>query len=195
MEKVILVDPNSRQIGEAEKVRAHEDGGLLHLAFCILIFDQSGRLLLQQRAAGKYHFANLWSNSCCGHPRPGEGAVAAAERRLLEEFGFTVPLRIVKEFSYKAFDRNSGLTEHEFAHILVGSFSGTPDPNPQEIGAWRWELPDTVRIDVRNSPEAYTPWFGLFIRGNPIGDWAKSAAPYRGDGCRPGLPLFEPPAA
>jgi isopentenyl-diphosphate delta-isomerase type 1 len=122
---------------------AHRDGKL-HRAFSILVSNSNGELLLQRRAGGKYHFASLWSNTCCGHPRPGEDTPAAAERRLWEEFGFTVALQKPDAFQYRAEDRNSGLIEHEYLHVLHGRFNGEPRPNPDEIGAYRWIAPSCI---------------------------------------------------
>ena len=74
-------------------------------------------MLLQKRAAKKYHSAGLWTNACCSHPRPGEPENAAAKRRLQEELGFTTVLKKAFDFTYKASFEN-GLTEHEFDHVL-----------------------------------------------------------------------------
>ena len=80
-EYVILVDTGDREIGTAEKLEAHLSGAL-HRAFSIVIWDSAGRMLLQQRAVAKYHSGGLWTNTCCGHPRPGEDTHVAAARRL-----------------------------------------------------------------------------------------------------------------
>ena len=56
-EQVVLVDDGGREVGLAEKLAAHRGAGQLHLAFSVYLFDAEGRLLLQKRAAGKYHFA------------------------------------------------------------------------------------------------------------------------------------------
>ena len=80
-ERVVLVDSSDREVGTEEKLAAHQRG-VLHRAFSVFVFDPSGRLLLQRRAAIKYHSAGLWSNSCCGHPSPGEKTIDAAGRRL-----------------------------------------------------------------------------------------------------------------
>ena len=74
LESVILVDTDDNEIGFCGKLPAHRNGKL-HRAFSILISNNRGELLLQRRAGGKYHFASLWSNTCCGHPRPGEAPV------------------------------------------------------------------------------------------------------------------------
>ncbi|MFQ5502448.1 MAG: isopentenyl-diphosphate Delta-isomerase [Phycisphaerae bacterium] len=160
MEQVILVDEQDCEIGTAEKVSAHRGGGRLHRAFSIFIFNDRGELLLQRRAAGKYHFAGLWSNTCCGHPRPGEATGVAGRRRLGEEFGFDADLREVASFIYRADDSASDLTEHEYLHLLVGHYDGPVTPDPAEIENWRWAAPAEIQRDLAARPAHYTPWFG-----------------------------------
>jgi isopentenyl-diphosphate delta-isomerase len=100
MTNVILVDSNDSPVGEAEKIQAHLNG-LLHRAFSVFIFNSAGEMLLQQRAMNKYHSGGLWTNACCSHPEPGEDTAAAAQRRLQEEMGFTVPVKKLFDFVYK----------------------------------------------------------------------------------------------
>jgi isopentenyl-diphosphate delta-isomerase len=159
---VLLVDADDRIIGRAPKLLAHQQG-LLHRAFSVFIRDRDNRLLLQQRAGGKYHSANLWTNACCGHPREGEETRAAAERRLNEEMGFTCPLVLLFSTQYRA-DVSNGLTEHEIVHVYGGDFVGKPVPDPGEVGAWRWESLDDILAEVDSSPERYTAWFRIYRR-------------------------------
>ena len=98
-EQVILVDAEDREIGTAPKLAAHQAGGRLHRAFSVFVLNSRDEVLLQRRAAGKYHGAGLWSNSCCGHPRPGESTPAAARRRLREEMGIDLELEELFAFS------------------------------------------------------------------------------------------------
>ena len=91
-EEVILVNEQDEQTGTIEKMEAHRKA-LLHRAFSIFIFNTRGEMLLQQRALGKYHSPGLWTNTCCSHPRPGEGVESAAARRLKEEMGIETSLR------------------------------------------------------------------------------------------------------
>lgn len=172
METVVLVDPDGRRVGTEGKLRAHRDGGLLHLAFCVFVFGTDGRLLLQQRAQCKYHFPGLWSNSCCGHPRPDEAVVAAGERRLGEELGFTTRLRPVERFIYHADDEVSGLSEHELAHVLVGIVAEAhPAPDPAEIDAWRWASAASLASEIEAHPERFTPWFRHIVTSYPVAEW------------------------
>ena len=157
-ETVILVDTDDNEIGSSGKLPAHSDGKL-HRAFSILVSNRKGEILLQRRAGGKYHFANLWSNTCCGHPRPGESTVDAARRRLAEEFGFSVALEPLDTLIYKAEDPISGLIENEFLHVLHGFFDGEPSPDADEIGAYRWMRPGNIQRGLAHRPDWFTPWF------------------------------------
>lgn len=158
-ERVVLVDEHDREVGTAEKIEAHRSGGRLHRAFSVFLFDGDGRLLLQRRAAGKYHFGGLWTNTCCSHPRPGELPVDAGRRRLGEEMGIDAILYSAGTFMYEAHDPASGLTERELDHVLVGRFDGSPDPNPDEVCDWRWISLEELESELRATPDAFTPWF------------------------------------
>lgn len=167
-EEIILVDEADREIGHAEKLAAHRDGGRLHRAFSIFLFDAQGRMLLQQRAAAKYHFGGLWTNACCGHPRRGEQLEAAARRRLREELGVTAELREAFAFVYSAEDPASGLTEREFDHVFVGRLTGqAARPDPAEIDALRWVDCAELAGELAAHPERYTPWFAHVLERLP----------------------------
>lgn len=167
VERVTLVDADDQTLGSCGKIEAHREGRL-HRAFSILITNPDGKLLLQRRASGKYHFANRWSNACCGHPRPGEITYDEARRRLMEELGFTVPLIQVAELSYRAEDAVSGLVEHEYLHVFHGTYSGDPEPDPDEVGAWQWMGKKRIRANLASNPEQFTPWFAILVDGHVV---------------------------
>lgn len=167
MGKVILVDAWDRQIGIADKLEAHQSGGRLHRAFSIMLFGPDGRVLIQKRAAVKYHFGGLWTNACCGHPRPGEELVEAARLRLREELGRDAELRRVFSLSYAAMDLHSGLAERELDHVLVGTLAGEVAPDPKEIDELCWVDCEQLVQDVGDRPERYTPWFRLMLERLP----------------------------
>jgi isopentenyl-diphosphate delta-isomerase len=159
VENVILIDEADRIIGFQEKLAAHRNGGSLHRAFSIFIFNSSGEMLLQERSSQKYHFGGLWANACCGHPRPGEDLHAAAHRRLVDELGFDTMLRTALSFLYVADDPASGLTERELDHVLIGEFDGAFMPNPNEVDSVRWVTTDEIVRDLRRNGDCYAPWF------------------------------------
>lgn len=157
---VILVDENDQPIGSAEKLAAHRQN-LLHRAFSVFIFNKNKPLeiLLQQRALAKYHSPGLWTNTCCSHPRPDETILAAAQRRLQEEFGFTTPLQHLGRFHYNAHFPN-GLSENEIDHVLIGFIGDevTIQAQPAEIHTYRWVSPETLKAEMHANPEQFTPW-------------------------------------
>ena len=160
-EKVILVNEKDEPIGLMGKMEAHEKG-LLHRAFSVFVFNSKQEVLLQQRAACKYHSPNLWTNTCCSHPRVGETNQQAGERRLQEEMGLQVPLQEVFSFIYKApFD--NGLTEHEYDHVLIGYSDAQPQINPEEVASWKWLSLEAIKEDILQAPEQYTAWFKIIF--------------------------------
>ncbi len=160
-ETVILVDQKDNPIGYEEKISAHSNGGKLHRAFSIFVFNSKGDVLLQLRAKAKHHFRSLWTNPCCSHPRKGEELEKAAHRKLKQEFGFDTELKEAFSFIYKATDPESKLTEHEYDHVFVGTFDGVPKPNPEEIDDWKWTTPDSLKRDLAANSASYTPWFKI----------------------------------
>jgi isopentenyl-diphosphate delta-isomerase len=161
-ENVIRVNGSGKKIGIAGKTQAHEKG-FLHRAFSIFIFNDNGLMLLQKRAATKYHFAGLWTNACCSHPRPGEKVKAAANRRLHEELGFTTPLVVKDHILYSFHDEQSNLFEHEFDHILTGRYNGEILWSRNEVSSIRWISPDVVAQEIMSYPQRFTPWFKLIM--------------------------------
>ena len=160
-EQVILVNEKDEPIGLMGKMEAHEKG-LLHRAFSVFVFNSKQEVLLQQRAACKYHSPNLWTNTCCSHPRAGETNQQAGERRLQEEMGLQVPLQEVFSFIYKApFD--NGLTEHEYDHVLIGYSDAQPQINPEEVATWKWLSLEAIKEDILQAPERYTAWFKIIF--------------------------------
>lgn len=157
---VVLVDKDDKEVGIEEKLRAHQNGGHLHRAFSIFVFNSKGETLLQRRAIGKYHGGGLWTNTTCSHPRPGEGIIDAAHRRLKEEMGFDCEINEVFNFVYRA-DMGNGLTEHEYDHVIFGRFEGKPKPNPDEVSDWKWIKLESLAQDVDKDPAKYSPWLKI----------------------------------
>jgi isopentenyl-diphosphate delta-isomerase len=164
VEEVELLDGSGRTVGVAEKLEAHRGEGLLHRAFSVFLLRSDGAMLVHRRASAKHHFRDLWTNSCCSHPRPGEPIVDAAVRRVREELGIDLDpssLREVGAFEYRARDEDSGLVEHEWDHVVLGRSDVDPEPDPAEVGDWRWVRPEDLRAEFDDDPTRFTPWFPL----------------------------------
>lgn len=158
-EEVVLVNERDEVLGRMEKLEAHRRG-VLHRAFSIFIFHSDGSLLMQRRTASKYHSGGLWTNTCCGHPRPEEKLLDAASRRLLEEMRIDPPLTPRFTFTYRA-ELDGGLVEHELDQVYFGTHDGGADPDPLEADAWRYISPADIDAELEAHPERYTVWFKL----------------------------------
>lgn len=160
-EQVILVDEKDDPIGTMGKLEVHQQG-LLHRAFSVFIFNDKGQLLLQKRAAHKYHSGGLWTNTCCSHPSPGEETLKAANRRLKEEMGIDTILIHKTSFIYKtAFD--NGLTEHEFDHVFIGNYNENPVLNEDEAEDHKWMSLNELKENIKKTPDIFTSWFKIAI--------------------------------
>lgn len=169
-EMLVLVDDNDVVTGEEEKLKVHQLG-LLHRAFSIFLFDDAGRLLLQKRADTKYHAGGLWTNTCCGHPRPGESTPDAARRRLYEEMGIRHPALAPVSAVIYCTEVPVGLIEHEYDHVFFGHFTSTPHVNPQEVSTWKWVTREQLLTDVSSFPDRYTPWFRIMLQKNILNSY------------------------
>jgi isopentenyl-diphosphate delta-isomerase len=161
-EALILVDSADREVGHMSKERCHQGRGILHRAFSLLIFNDAGELLLQQRSAHKRLWPLYWSNSCCSHPRRHERVEIAIVRRLDEELGIRCPLQFLFKFQYQAqFDADGA--EHELCSVFIGRCAQRLRVNRHEILNWRWIGQEALQAQMngRRAANKFTPWFRL----------------------------------
>ena len=168
---LILVDEADRGLGHLSKDLCHEGRGILHRAFSLLIFNDRGELLLQQRAPSKRLWPLYWSNSCCSHPRRAESMEAATRRRLLEELGLSCDLQFLFKFRYQAqFDATGA--ENELCSVFIGCCNQPLRINAGEIADWRWVSPEVLQAQMSTAENArFTPWFRL--------EWARVWSDHR----------------
>ncbi len=157
-EFVVLVDKNDHVLGTMEKLEAHTKG-LLHRAISVLIFNEKGDMLIQQRAATKYHWPLIWANACCSHPRENESYSDAAHRRTFEELGISVTLEKKFDFIYYAKDHVTGLIEHELDYVFEGKHKGEIPFNTEEVAAIKWISIPNLKKDIAENEEKYAFWF------------------------------------
>ena len=161
-EQVVLVSEKDEILGVMDKMQAHENG-ILHSAFSVFLFNDKGEMLLQKRAAGKYHSPNQWTNAVCSHPRLDETYLEAAERRLNEELGIETPLTYRFNFLYKA-DVGQNLWEHELDHVFTGYFEGAFNLNQDEVSEVRYISIDDLDKEMSANPENFTEWFKIILK-------------------------------
>ena len=186
------VDELDRILGSISKREAHSitvtaPKARLHRAFSVFLFDSHNRLLLQQRAASKITFPNVWTNTCCSHPlfRDDEvdseetvsagtvpGIKRAAIRKLHDELGIDPASLNLDQFKYLTrilyFARDEVTygaescpwCEHEVDYILFVRAEVQMSPNPEEVQAVRfvtWE--ELLAMMQPASKLLWSPWF------------------------------------
>lgn len=162
---VVLCDHAGQPTGTCEIVAAHQDAGQLHQAFSVFVFRQGAHgweLLIQQRSESKPLFAMKWANTCCSHPRPGEKDICkAGQRRLEEECGFTLPLRVAGSFVYRATDNTTGGTEYEHDTVLVAQTTGSVhvETDASEIANSKWVTLVDLSKAMTDNANDFAPWF------------------------------------
>lgn len=157
-ELVVLVDEGNNVLGTMPKSEVHQEKTPLHRAFSSFIFRTSdGKFLLQQRSGKKKTWPLMWSNSCCGHPGPGESNVDAARRRLKDELGLD-PIMLEEVAPYRYCFSREGVMENEICPIVVGFVDKEPTLNPDEVEAVRWV--DWVEFieETKRHPKRYSEW-------------------------------------
>ena len=160
-EELILVDENDVAVGTMSKSDSHDGDGVLHRAFSLFLFDDRGRLLLQQRAPSKRLWPMFWSNSVCSHPRNGETIAEAVERRAQDELGLeALSAEFVYRFRYHARYADLG-SEHELCHVFLGRVPGQIEQNRSEIEALRFIETGSLADELEQNGARYTPWFRM----------------------------------
>jgi isopentenyl-diphosphate delta-isomerase len=158
-ELVVLLDEQLRPCGTAPKRTVHGADTPLHLAFSCYLRRQGGEVLVTRRALGKRTWPGVWTNSCCGHPAPGETGADAVVRRVRQELGLTVSdLHLVlPDFRYRAVAAD-GTVENEFCPVWAAVVEGDPEPDPAEVLEWRWVDWDDLIAVARLAPWSLSPW-------------------------------------
>jgi isopentenyl-diphosphate delta-isomerase len=162
-ELVILLDDDGTQIGAADKATVHAATTPLHLGFSCYAFDAANRLLVTRRAQTKRTFPGVWTNTCCGHPSPGELIPDAVRRRLDHELGLVprVVTLALPGFRYRA--SMNGVEENEICPVFLCRVSGTPQPNPAEVAEIRWQAWQRFVEDVARPSPRVSPWSRLQV--------------------------------
>ena len=157
-EQVVLLDEAGRAVGTADKADVHHGDTPLHLAFSVHLFDEDGRVLVTRRALTKQTFPGVWTNSCCGHPAPGEDLADAVRRRVRQELGTDVTdLRLVlPAFRYRA--EQGGIVENEMCPVFVGSTREPVVPDPSEVDSVSWEPWADFRAGVLDGTRPVSVW-------------------------------------
>jgi isopentenyl-diphosphate delta-isomerase len=166
---VILLDDEGRPTGTALKSSVHDTETPLHLAFSCHVLNDEGKVLVTRRALEKSTWPGVWTNSFCGHPRPGEEMVDAVVRRAEYELGLAITdiELILPDFRYRAVDA-SGIVENEICPVFIARAASTPQPNPLEVVDAEWVDATDLAASVTATPWAFSPWLVLQAAQLPL---------------------------
>ena len=133
-----IVDENGAVIGTAKRSELHGNPSLIHRVIHILVFDKTGRLLLQKRSLQKDVAPGRWDTSVGGHVNPGEDILSAASREMEEELGVE---KCALEYLYSYLFSNHIESElvSTFSCIYDGTFS-FDEEEIEEIAFWDMEV-------------------------------------------------------
>ena len=161
---VVLLDTAGQPCGTAPRATVHGPRTPLHLAFSTYLLDDRGYVLMTRRALQKLTWPGVWTNACCGHPRPGESFEDAIVRRVDQELGTGIAdLRVVlPDFRYEATDA-SGIQENEVCPVYAATVTGPLAPDPAEVMDHRWVAPAHLAGAVARAPWLVSPWSALQV--------------------------------
>ena len=168
---VVLLDADGAPCGTTDRSTVHNEQTPLHLAFSVYVIDADAQVLMTRRALTKRTWPGVWTNACCGHPKPGENFEDAIQRRLGDELGVraTGIVAVLPDFRYEAVDA-SGVRENEVCPVFVATLAGDLDPHPDEVMEFRWVDPTALADVAARSPWLLSPWSGEQIRAlDPAG--------------------------
>ncbi len=171
MESVVLVDEAGYATGTAAKSVVHHAQTPLHLAFSCYLFNETGQFLLTRRATSKLTWPGVWTNSCCGHPGPGESMTASVRRRLRTELGIgSAKLALVlPRFRYRA-QMDNGVIENELCPVYAAYSDVAPDPDPAEVEEVRWVDWAEFCAAVQAGHQPVSPWCAMQLAElSPLG--------------------------
>lgn len=157
-EQVVLVDEQNNVLGSTPKRTVHTTNTPLHRGFSLFVFNSQGEFLLTQRALSKKTFPGVWTNSVCGHPALHEDPQDSAVRRLKQEMGMTIQnIEKVSDYQYRCAD-NNGIVENEICPVYMGVSDDAPQPQKDEVEAWKWIGWEEFLADINKEPEKYSLW-------------------------------------
>ena len=151
-----VVNRSDKVIDRASREEVHRNG-LLHRSAHLLVFDGSGRVMLQKRSMVKDRFPGRWDSSVSGHVDSGESYDQCIVREAMEEIGIRLAATPERLFKVDACDE----TDQEFSWVYRTYSEGPFAPNEEEISEIGWFTGDEVSHLVKTDPDSVSPSFAL----------------------------------
>lgn len=153
-------------IHRAKTGRTAERGDIMgsgdyHMVVAACIFNERGRLLIQQRHPFKEGFPNLWDVTAAGSALQGETSQQAMERELREELGLALDLSKIRPNLTMNFDRGF----EDFYLLERDVDTAALHLQPEEVQAVKWATLDEIltMIDAGTFIPYYKSLIQLFF--------------------------------
>jgi isopentenyldiphosphate isomerase len=163
-----IVDREGNPVGSAPRSECHGNPDLIQAVVHLHLFDRSGRLYLQKRAADKDRYPGCWDTSVGGHVAPGESPDQAIRREAREELGIDLS-DLIETAGLHGFERLEPYiysdeieTEYVVPYRLV--YIDSPQPNPEEVEEGAFFEVDEIRRRLGKRRDRFTPHFRLAFK-------------------------------
>ncbi len=161
-ERLTLVDENDQPITVGDRKLAWAQGYYTR-NIRVVLRDENGRLLSQQRSMKKDSFPGMWTVAASGHVDEGETWDVAARREAQEEIGISPDLKLIGEFTFKHDESDKKI--RQIIHVYEGTIDSATSFafEPDEVQDAKWFDLDELKELLKTSQDIFTPSFAEII--------------------------------
>src|SRR5258708_6013780 len=123
-ELFVVVDKDDNILGYKTRYECHHDKSLIHRSVGVVIFNNSGKILLQKRSMSKDTYPGFYGLSASGHANKGETPEETMQREAMEEIGVQLDLEFKVKYVYRDFQETE--MDYLFTAIHNGPFPIDP---------------------------------------------------------------------
>ncbi len=159
---IIACDDEGNFTEYIPKEVGHTGQGKRHRAIAVLLYNDQGEVLLQQRKHKV--FDDVWDFTGATHPlhleESDESYEESTERCLEREYHIpkgTVELKNLGRFNYFAAYKE-GICENEHCAMLTAPYEGSYEMNPEVAYSTKWMDKQEFLNDLEANPKKYSPW-------------------------------------
>ncbi len=140
-EELDVVDDDDRVVFRAPRERVHREYHI-HRSVMFFVFDEDGRIFVNQRAATRETYPLVWSVAFGGHVRSGEQYDDAVRREIREEVGLAAAPLLIGPYRKRTPDER----ENSKVYGLVADAPLALDPRELEQGEF---MPLSQAVELR----------------------------------------------
>jgi isopentenyl-diphosphate Delta-isomerase len=150
-ELIIEVDRHNKPIGLRPRTDFH-GGKRIHRGAHLLLFNSSGKLLLQKRPDTMRLYPGVYTASVSGFV-DNESTETCIQREMQEEIGLQAPVKEL--FTFFHTDQH----DSAFATVYTATSDGPLTFNEHEVAGHRWVALIELEEELAEHPERFSPVF------------------------------------